>query len=204
MAYTAGTGFRYWKHINGNVAEPYGTPYRIANSTTLRVGDVVRVNTAGFLVANGATSVPAGILLGFQDENGINPFSLGYGSRTASTLTGDDTLAVSATNQTRADYINGMVAIDPSGEMLWLNDASADLALTNLFQFYDIDSNSRQIDAATNGDANGIFQLITWDPQGTSVEVNNPVSADASKGAFRMNENQFSAGIDTGTAKNAA
>ena len=204
MAYTAGTGFRYWQDIYGNTASPTGVPYRIANSTTLRVGDVVRVNTAGFLVTNGATAPTAGILVGFRDENGINPFSLGYGSRTASTLTGDDTLATSATNQTRADYINGMVAIDPAGIMLWLNDASADLALTNLFQFYDIDSTSRQIDAATNGDANGIFQLIVWDPKGTSVEVNNPVAADASFGAFRMNENQFSGGIDTGTAKNAA
>ena len=179
MAYTAGTGFRYWKHISGNVAPPAGLPYRIANSTTLRVGDVVRVNTGGFLVTNGATAPAQGVLLGFVDENGINPFSLGYGSRGGVTLTGDDTLATSATNQTRADYINGLVALDPAGEILWLNDASADLALTNLNQFYDIDSTSRQIDAATNGDANGIFQLIIWDPQGTSQEPNNPTT-DAS------------------------
>ena len=186
------------------MAAPTPLPFRIANSTTLRVGDVVRVNTAGFLVTNGATAPAAGILVGFADEQGVNPFSLGYGSRTGSTLTGDDTLATSATNQTRGDYIVGMVIIDPVGDILWLNDASADLALTNLFQFYDLDSTSRQIDAATNGDANGVFQLILWDPRGTSFEPNNPAAADASFGAFRLNENQFSAGIDTGTAKNAA
>ena len=204
MAYTASTGFRFWKSLSGNKSAPDPLPFRIANSTTLRIGDTVRVNTAGFLVASGDTAPLAGILMGFADENGINPFSLGYGSRTGSTLTGDDTLGTSSTNQTRADYIVGMVAIDPAGEYLWLNDASADLALTNVLQFFDTSGSGRQIDQASNSDANGQFQLILWDPKGTSFEPNNPVTADASMGAFRINENQFSGGIDSATAKNAA
>ena len=203
MAYTAGTGFRFWRSLSGAQHAPAPIPFRIANSTTLRVGDLVRVNTAGFLVTNGATAPPAGVLGGFANAQGINPFSLGY-SDGGVTLTGDDTLATSATNQTRADYIDGLVTVDVAGDLLWLNDASADLALTNLFQFYDVDSTSRQVDAATNGDANGVMQLIVWDPKGTSQIPDNPATADASFGAFRINESQFSGGIDTATAKNAA
>lgn len=204
MAYTAGTGFRYWKSLSGNMAAPTPLPFRIANSTTLRVGDAVRVNTAGFLVTAGVGAAIAGVLQGFADENSINPFSLGYGSRTGSTLTGDDTLATSSTNQTRADYVVGLVIIDPVGDILWQNDADADQALTNLFQFFDSDSTGRQITQSTAGDANGQWQLILWDPRGISFEPNNPVAADASQGAYRINENQFSGGLDSATAKNVA
>ena len=78
MAYTASSGFRYWRSLSANTAAPLPVPVRIANSTTLRVGDIVRVNTSGLLVSNGATSPAAGVLVGFSDHDVINPFSLGY------------------------------------------------------------------------------------------------------------------------------
>ena len=165
MAYTASTGFRYWGSLSGQAEQPAPRPFRIANSTTLRIGDLVRVNTAGFLVASGDTNPVAGVLTGFVDEKGINPFSLGYGSRTGSTLTGDDTLATSATNQSRADYIEGQVVTDPSGDCLWLNDADSDLAQTNILQFFDSTGSGRQVSVSSASDANGQLQLILWDPE---------------------------------------
>ena len=154
-------------------------------------------------MAAGVGAAIAGVLQGFGDERGIPPNSLGY-SRGGLTLTGDDTVAVSATNQTRADYLNGHVQLDPQGDVLWLNDADGDQALTNLFNFFDSDSTGRQVTQSTASDANGQWQLIIWDPKGTSQEPNNPVTADASFGAYRINENQFSGGLDSATEKNAA
>ena len=204
MAYTAGTGFRYWKSLSGAMTAPVPTPIRIGNSVTLRIGDLVRVNTAGFVVGAGVGGAVAGVIVGFIDEKGTNPFSLGYGTRTGSTLTGDDTLATSSSNQTRNDYINAEVILDVAGDLLWLNDADADQAQTNVFQFFDVDSNNRQVTQSTASDANGQLQLILWDPQGVSNVPGNPAAADASKGAYRIAENQFGIGIDTATAKNAA
>ena len=204
MAYTAGTGFRFYKSLSGNMAAPTPIPIRIANSTTLRIGDLVRVSTAGFVVASGDTNPIAGVITGFGDEKGINPFSLGYGTRTGSTLTGDDTLATSSTNQTRADYINAMVIIDPSGDILWKNDADADQAQTNIFQYFDSTGSGRQVAQSSASDANGQLQLILWDPDGISNVPDNPAAADASQGAYRIAENQFGIGIDSATAKNAA
>lgn len=203
MAYTASTGFRYWRSLSGAQHAPAPVPIRIANSTTLRVGDAVRVNTGGFVVTAAAGQAIAGVCVGFIDETGITPFSLGY-NRAGLTLTGDDTVATSSTNQTRADYLRAEVIIDPAGDMLWLNDADADLAQTNVFQFYDSDANGRQITGSTNLDTNGQWQLIMWDPQGTSNIPDNPATADASKGAFRINENQYGMALDSATAKNAA
>ena len=204
MAYTAGTGFRYFKSLSGNPAVPTPIPIRIADSVTLRVGDMVRVNTAGLVVTAGVGAAIAGVLAGFVDERGINPFSLGYGTRTGSTLTGDDTLATSSTNTTRADYVNAEVIVDPSGDLLWTNDADADQAQTNIFQYFDIDSVSRQVTQSTASDANGQLQLMLWDPKGVSNVPGNPLAADASQGAYRIAENQFGIGIDSATAKNAA
>ena len=204
MAYTASTGFRYWRSLTGEMTAPVPVPIRIANSTTLRIGDLVRVNTAGLVTGAGVGNPVAGVIVGFIDERGMNPFSLGYGSRTASTLTGDDTLATSSTNTTRVDYINAEVILDVDGDILWINDADADQAQTNLFQFFDVDSNSRQVTQSTASDANGQLQLIVWDPKGVSNIPGNPTAADASMGAYRISENQFGIGIDSATAKNAA
>lgn len=205
MAYTANTGFRYYRDVKGNTASPTPIPVRIANSATIRVGDLVRVNTAGFLVGAGVGAPVAGVLVGFRNQNGTNPFSLGYNTGSSGiTLTGDDTLATSATNQTRAEYILGEVIMDFSGEMLWRNKADASQAQTNLLQFFDADSNNRQVTQSTASDSNGVLQLIVIDPEGTTIEPNNPGSADATIGLYRINENQFSMGIDTGTAKNSA
>lgn len=203
MAQSAGTGFRFFKSLSGQAEAPTPIPIRIANSSTLRIGDLVRVNTSGFVVGAGTGGAVAGVLVGFVDEKGINPFSLGY-NRGGVTLTNDDTLATSSSNQTRADYIRAEVIVDPAGDILWLNDADSSLAQTNIFQYFDVDSNNRQVTVSSASDANGQLQLVMWDPEGSSNIAANIQSADASKGAFRIAENQFGIGLDSATAKVAA
>lgn len=204
MAYTASSGFRFYRTLSG-ADKPHPIPLKIANSTTLRVGDLVRVNTAGFVVASGDTGALAGVLEGFVNKDGINPFSLGFSTASGATMTGDDTLATASDNQTATDdYIQALVTLDPSGDVLWLNDADSDLAQTNVFQYFDSTGSGRQVSVSSASDANGQLQLIFWDPQGTSNVPANPTTADASKGAFRIAENQFGLGLDSATAKVAA
>ena len=191
MAYTASTGFRFRKTIYGKDT-PATLSFRLANSMTVKIGDLVRLNTGGFLVRCETTEVPLGVMVGIVNQSGLNPFALGVNSASA-TLTPDDQVTSSSTNQTAASYLQGEVVIDPAGECLWYNDSSSTLAQTNLLQFFDV-ANGNQV--TVGGDeANGQVQLIQIDPDG---------DGDASKGLFRINENQFSAGIDTATAKNAA
>lgn len=200
MAETANTGFKYYKSLSGNMAAPTSIPFRIANSTTLRLKDAVRLNTAGFIVGAGVGGAVAGIVVGLEDENGINPFSLGYDvTGPTVTLAGDDQITTSSSNQTSAHYMNARIVVDPAGDILWLNTADSALARTNLFQYFDIDSNNRQVTVSTALDTNGQVQLIALDPESTGG-----ATADSTKGAFRIVENQFGLGLDSATAKNAA
>jgi len=193
MALSASTGFRLYGGID--VANQVLLKFRVANSTTLKIGDLVRVNTGGFLVRAASGEVPAGVLQGVIDKDGTPPWTAFWVNNAGITITNDDTVASSATNQTRTDnYIQGQIAFDPAGEALWYNDASAALAATNLFQFYDVASGN-QVTEATRSDANGQVQLVSLDPDN---------DGNASKGLFRINESQFNAGLDTATAKNAA
>lgn len=150
------------------------------------------------MVACATGEVVGGVCVGLTDENGINILGQGVANDTGSTLTGDDTVASSSTNTTRANYVKAAVVLDVQGDILWLNDADGDLAQTRLFQMFDVDS-GRQVTLSSGSDANGQVQLIRLDPQATGG-----ATADASKGLFRINENQFSMGIDSATAKNAA
>lgn len=183
--------------MNGNDAPPIPLRITIANSTSLRVGDVVRVNTAGFVVASGATGLAAGVVQGFVDETGINPFSLGYKTGNPSvTLTGDDGITTSSSNQTAAHYMQAEVILDPAGVLLFLNKTDGTLTQSNLFQYFPVDSNSRQIATGSASDANGTFQLIALDPESTGG-----ATADGTKGAFRLAGNQYGNLADNATAK---
>ena len=67
-------------------------------------------------------------------------------------------------------------------------------AQTNLYQMFDV-ANGNQVTQSGASDSNGQVQLMKIDPD---------EDADVSKGLFRIHENQFGMGIDTGTAKVAA
>lgn len=198
MAYTANTGFRYFGSIAGNMAEPTPMQIRAGNSQTIRIGDLVRINTGGFVVPAAAGDVVGGVCTGLLDQNGINILGQGVVNNTGATLTGDDTITTASDNQTRANYINIAVILDVAGENLWLNKTDGTLLQTNLFQFFDA-TTGRQIATGTALDNNGQMQLIRLDPEATGG-----APADATKGLFRINESQFSMGIDSATAKNAA
>ena len=193
MAKTAATGFYLRGNLLGGANTQPTFDYIIANSTTLKIGDAVRMNTAGFIVRAAAGEAILGVVEGLVDANGVNVFSGRAAGTTASTLTPDDTVAVSSTNQSDAvRNLKAQVKLDPAGLNLWYNDASADLAATNDLQFFDNDSAGSQITATTNLDTNGQWQLVKRDPDG---------DGDLSKGLFRINESQMNAGLDSATDK---
>lgn len=196
MAKTASTGFFFRKGLNG--LEHVGSAdLLLAGSATVKIGDLVRVNTAGLLVRCAAGESPCGVLTGIVDNAGINVFSgrVQSTSVAGATLTPDDQIATASDNATNlAKNLKGQVALDVSGQILWYNDSDSTLAQTNLLQFFDA-ANGNQVTVSTASDANGQVQLLQIDPDG---------DADVSKGLFRLNETQFNAGLDTATAKNAA
>jgi len=194
MALSASTGFRVYQHGSGEISAPIFITFKIGNTVTLKLGDLVRVNTGGFLVRAASGEVPAGVLQGVVDQNGVPPWTAFWVNNAGVTITNDDTVVTSATNQTRTDnYLQGQIGFDPAGMTLFYNDADANLAATNLFQMFDV-ANSNQVTVG-GSEANGQVQLISIDPDN---------DGDASKGLFRINENQFSAGVDSATAKVAA
>lgn len=194
MAKTSTAGFFFRQNIYG-LEHPAIQRYIIGNSSTISIGDAVRINNAGFLVRAAVGEAIAGVVNGIVDANGVNVFSPRASGTTGTTLTPDDTVAVSSTNQSDATRnIKADVIIDPAGVCLFYNDNAGDLADTNRYQFADNDADADQT-ANSFSDANGQWQLMVLDPDG---------DADASKGLWRIAENQFGIGIDTATAKVAA
>lgn len=196
MARTASTGFFNKGSAYGELTPTDSRNYIIANSATVKVGDAVRVNNAGFLVRAAAGEAILGVVVGISDLNGLNIFTPQATGTTGSTLTPDDQIAVSSTNQSDATRnVKGTVRLDPAGVLYYYNDADGDLAATNELQFFDNNASGNQITQSTASDSNGQWQLVKRDPDG---------DADLSKGLFRINESQFSAGLDSATAKIAA
>lgn len=194
MAKTANTGFYFRKGLNG--LEHVGSiDVILAGSATVKIGDLVRVNTSGLLVRVAAGEYAMGILTGIVDQNGVNVFSPRATGTTGATLTPDDQIATSSTNATDLTRnLKGQVAPDVSGQILWYNVADAALAQTNLLQMFDA-ANGNQVTVSTASDANGSVQLMQLDPDG---------DGDTTKGLFRLSENQFGIGIDSATGKVAA
>jgi hypothetical protein len=186
MAYTANTGFRYFSTLNAGTPTPIARPYLIGNSKTLRVGDAVRIDTSGLCVTAGAGNPIAGVIVGFVDNNGIPVNGFGVTNTTGATFSGDDVVVTASDNTSRASAVYAQVVLDPSGNILWLNKSDGSLALTNLFQLFDNDSNSRQIATGGASDSSGQWQLIELDP-----ESKGGAATDATKGLFRIAEPQL-------------
>lgn len=197
MAQTAQTGFRYYGTLNSNTAEPLPELIRAGNSQTIRIGDLVRVNTSGVVVACATGEVVGGVCVGLVNADGINLFTPGL-TGSGATLTGDDTITTASDNSSRANYVKVEVILDPAGQILWKNKADSAVAQTNLFQMFDVAS-GRQVTVGSASDANGQVQLVRLDPDATGG-----AAADTSMGLYRINENMFSRGIDSATAKLAA
>lgn len=194
MAKSATTGFSFRKSLSG-LEHPASIDILLAASATVKIGDIVRVNNAGLLVRCATTEVGAGILVGIVDRFGTSVFSPRAQGTSGATLTPDDQVATSSTNVSDTTRnLKGQVILDPAGVCLFYNDADDTLAQTNLFQYFDV-ANGNQVTVGGASDSNGQVQLIEIDPDG---------DADASKGLFRLAENQFGLTVDSGTAKVAA
>ena len=184
-------GFSFRKSLVG-VDSPAVMEFIIEDSSTVTIGDAVRIDTSGYLKRAGAGYPVGGIVVGIVDQGGINIFSPRASGTTGATLTKDDTVAVSATNTSDATRkIKAQVILSPAGYVLFYNYANDVLAQTNLFQFFDVTSTSGQIDVSTASDTSGQFQLIQLDPDGDGTTY---------KGLFRVMENQLALTIGNSTA----
>ncbi len=204
MAYSGSDGFRYFRSLSGQGEMPAPIRFLIEDSTTLRIGDMARVMTDGWLVPAGVGNPVLGVVVGLVDNDGINVLGFSYTGQTghtdASANQGDDTVTTASDNTTRARAVFAEVVIDAAGDILWLNDASGSLAATNLMQLFDVDAaDSRTVDQSSASDTNGQLQLVVLDPEATGGKT-----ADVSKGAFRIAEGQIAVGVDQGNAIVAA
>lgn len=194
MAKTANTGFYFRKGQSG-LEHPGTTDFILAGSATVKIGDLVRVNTSGLLVRTASTEAAGGVLAAIVDQNGINIFSPRATGTSGATLTPDDQIATASDNATAATkQIKGQVILDIAGTDFFYNVADSALAQTNLFQMFDV-ANGNQVTVGSASDANGQVQLMGLDPDN---------DADTTKGLFRINENQFGNSLDSATAKVAA
>lgn len=195
MAVTASTGFFFRKSLVG-LEHPARLDYILAGSTTVKIGDLVRVNTSGLLVRCATGEVPGGVLVGIVDQNGINAFSPRAQGTAGATLTPDDQIATSSTNATDLTrQLKGQVILDPGGVCLFYNKADSALAATNLFQTFDV-ANGNQVTVGGASDTTSKeVQLISLDPDG---------DGDTTKGLFRINNSQYGVGIDKGDTRVAA
>lgn len=190
MARTATGGFFPRGTISGR-DYPAVWEFIIANSQTITIGDVVRLNTSGYIAIQTTTSqVPLGVCVGIVDRNGINVFSnraIGLEGITSKTESG---ITVTSTNQSNdLRNIKVQVYLDHTSDMLWFNDADANLAQTNLLQNGSINvftSGNHKLNVSGLSDVTDqtyILQLIKLDPDN---------DGDLSKGLFKLRNTQVS------------
>lgn len=161
-------GFEYRKSLKGSEDAPL--LYFIGdNSVVFTIGDAVKVDTNGHATLGAATNKIAGIVAQVVDANGL---AVDPDSQTLHTYT------MASNNETVAQKKIGIIV---SKDALFANDASGDLATTNLLQYFDL-TDEDTINASSASDTAGQFQLVGLDPDG---------DADASKGLFRIAESQF-------------
>lgn len=191
MAKSASTVYGFALHRSLlSVENPTSLDYVIKDSSTITIGDPVRLSTDGYVKRAAAGEAVLGICIGIVDKDGMNIFSPRTTGTTGATLSPDDTVAVSSTNSSDSTrMIKAQVALDPAGVLLWKNTASAALSQTQVGQLYDVGATVGQIDQSTASDTSGQFQLVGFDAVTTTT------------GYFRLVESQLAVGIDQGTAK---
>jgi len=194
MARTSSQYFEYRKNLLGATGAPTPLKVLVANTTTIKVGQMARVNTAGLAVPAGVGDAILGPIVGIVDNDNIPVNAFGYTGATGHTNSGDDTVVTASNNSTRARAVYAEI-LASLGSELFYNDASGALAQTNLFQFFDLDSDADQVDQGTASDTSGQVQLIALDPD---------EDGDTSKGLFRVSEPQLLSYHANATAVNEA
>lgn len=194
MARSNSKYFEYRKNLLGAPSAPTPVKILIANSTTLKIGQMARVNTGGLVVPAGVGNPILGMVVGLIDNNGTPVDSFQYGGNTGHSNSGDDTIVTASDNATRTLAVFAEIMVATEG-ILFYNDADGDLAQTNLLQMFDLVSTSDQVSQASASDTNGQVQLL---------ELNPDNDADASKGLFRVAEPQLLGYNGNATAVNVA
>lgn len=159
----------------------------IANSQTISLGEMVRL-ASGFINTAGASSRILGACVGLvRDIGGGQTVPLDQdaagsvtGTRSGNAgVLGSETYAAASDNQT-VDKVMARVLTDPNME--YHNDASADLAVSDLGQYYNLVAGSNQIDQATET----TFAETAATSQMILLEVDPDNDADLSKGIFKI------------------
>jgi len=174
------SGFRYRKNLDGGSAAPTVMEAVGKNSIVFQIGDLIRINTSGFVDVVDATEGIAGVVVGVVDSKGIriDPDS--------GTL---DTYTMASDNQTVAGKKVQFIPALPN--YLFYNDSDDTLATTNLLQYFDT-NDENDVDVATATDtATAQVRLVALDPDG---------DANASKGLFQIVKSQFGSIAVSGAA----
>src|SRR3990167_1931840 len=101
---------------------PVGLQFLIENSATVRIGDFVRLSTAGTVKRVGVGSPILGRVSGIVSEEGINIFKTLGAPAVTGTKTGDETYGAASDNAT-VDKVKAQVVLDPAGSLLFYNDS---------------------------------------------------------------------------------
>jgi len=165
-------GFTYRKNLDGSSEAPTLLAVIAKNSVAFTVGDMVRINTAGFGDIVDADEDISGVLVGVTDKDGkaLSPDS--------GTL---DTYTMASDNQTNAAKKYKLSFIPALPHYLFFNDADDVMTAIEVLQNYDLIT-SDQVDGDSAADSQKQVQLVEWDPD---------EDADASKGLFRVVETHF-------------
>lgn len=167
------SGFSFRKSLTGAVEQPTQLSEIAKNSVVFQVGDLIRINTAGFidLVATGEGI--AGVIVGVTSKDGV-PITPDVDTT--------DTYTMDSDNQTVATKKKKVAYIPALADFLFFNDADDDLGQTNLLQYFNT-NDENDVDFATATDtATAQVRLIQLDPDGDE---------DLSKGLFQIIESQF-------------
>lgn len=177
-------GFRLKKRLSGPAKDATLLDIIGANSVVFQVGDLIRINNAGFASLAVTGDLILGVVAGVVDRNDvdIDPDS---GSLDTYTMASDNQTVA----QKKVKYIPALQ------DYLFQADADGDLAQTNLFQYFGIDDENNPDAASVSPSDSTVntLRLVGLDPLG---------DGDASQGLWQIVESQFAQNamgtVDTG------
>jgi len=165
-------GFSYRKNLDGSSYTP-SLMYLIGkNSVEFQIGDLVRVNTSGFIDVADAGEGVCGVV--------AQVVTRARATKDSDSATSLDTYTMSSDNQTVA---KDMIAFIPAlPHYLFYNDTDGDMDEAHIGMYFDAITHS-QIDESSGHDTTqSTFRLWEYDPDH---------DGDASKGLFQIVESQF-------------
>jgi hypothetical protein len=175
--------FKYQGQLSGGSENPVTLAVRIANSSTVAVGEAVQ--TEAFGSGGGCKRAAAGtevlgIVVGIVNKDGIDLDNANDSSYDGTWTSSSQTYVAASDNMTDKE-IKALVVVDKNS--LWRNDAAGDLAVADELKYFDLTSATQIADQ--NGDDNaGAFILISRDPLG---------DGDDSQGLFKIAESELDA-----------